>query len=215
MKKFISLFFLLLVSVFSLQAEAIVLYRLPLDYVPYPINAWYDRSPAGDGISTRFDGVNIPNYPINGKNYFHDGHKGVDFGVSTGTSVKVAAGGVVYAKVDYCTDPYSATCGNGFGYHVKIRHSTAVDSYPKVSVSAHLSSVSVALNANVSCGQQVGLSGNTGRSTGPHLHFELWNDSTATARIDPFIDYWYYQTFVSDPLRPGYTTYYPYITCYQ
>lgn len=214
MKKFIGLLVLLFVSVFSIQAEAAVYYRLPLDYVPYPINAWYDRSPAGDGISTRFDGVNIPNYPINGKNYFHDGHKGVDFGVSTGTSVKVAAGGLVYNLTTGCLVGDTA-CGGGFGNNVKIRHSTAIDSYPKVSISAHLSIVSVALNATVTCGQQVGLSGNTGSSSGPHLHFELWQNDSIGQRIDPFIDYWYYQTFVADPLRPGYTTFYPYTTCYQ
>lgn len=215
MKRFIGLLGLLCISTFSMQSEAIVYYRLPLNDSVDPFKAWYDHATSGVP-NLRYDGVSIPSsssywYPWQ----TYGRHHGTDFRATTGTSVKAGAGGTVYAIVNYCVNPYSATCGNGFGYHVKIRHSTAVDSHPKVSIYAHLSSVSVAQNTWASCGQQVGLSGNTGATTGPHLHFELWQNDGIGQRIDPFPGYWYHQTYIPDPVRPGYYTLYPDTICYQ
>ncbi len=55
----------------------------------------------------------------------------------------------------------------GYGKYVVVRHDNGLET-----VYAHLSAITCKLNDIVDAGQQLGLSGNTGRSTGPHLHFE-------------------------------------------
>jgi len=86
------------------------------------------------------------------------GHNGIDFGVPQCTEVKAAAPGMVM-KVG--TDP------NGYGNYVKIDHGGYQTLY------GHLRNWTVKLNDLVDVGDVIGLSGNTGFSTGPHLHFEL------------------------------------------
>lgn len=89
------------------------------------------------------------------------GHNGIDFGVSPGTNVYAAAGGqVIIAK-------YSGYNG-GYGEYVVINHPNGTQT-----VYGHLSTVMVNRGDQVYQGQVIGLSGNTGKSTGPHLHFEV------------------------------------------
>lgn len=95
-------------------------------------------------------------------------HTGVDLEAATGTPVKAVHGGVVVGV---------NTAGAAYGNHVIIKHSDGV-----YTLSAHLSSVSVSSGQTVTAGQQIGLSGSTGNSTGPHLHFELRNSPTAYAQ---------------------------------
>lgn len=85
-------------------------------------------------------------------------HTGVDWGVPTGTEVRAAAAGTVIRASWY---------GN-YGYCVDIRHSDG-----SVTRYAHLSSFIASVGQKVSQGQPIARSGNTGRSTGPHLHFEI------------------------------------------
>lgn len=85
-------------------------------------------------------------------------HNGLDFGVDTGTQIKAAAEGkVIKADLD----------STGYGLHVRIQHSDCMTLY------AHLSKIQVEVGAEVKAGDQVGLSGSSGNSTGPHLHFEV------------------------------------------
>ena len=56
----------------------------------------------------------------------------------------------------------------GYGQYVVIKHPNNTQT-----LYAHMSSVSVSVGQSVKKGQTIGLSGNTGRSTGPHLHFEI------------------------------------------
>lgn len=85
-------------------------------------------------------------------------HKGVDWATPVGTSVVASSSGVVTR----------AGWGSGYGYCVYIRHSDG-----KETRYGHLSKVLVSTGQTVSQGQRIALSGNTGVSTGPHLHFEI------------------------------------------
>jgi len=92
-------------------------------------------------------------HPIKNTRLFHNG---LDIAVSSGTPVKAAAGGEVV----------HSGWMNGFGYTVIVDHGRGVET-----LYAHNSKVSVSKGSMVNKGQQVALSGNTGLSTGPHLHF--------------------------------------------
>lgn len=85
-------------------------------------------------------------------------HKGLDFAVPTGTAVRATSGGVVT----------KAGWGSGYGYVVYIRHPDG-----KESRYGHNSKVLVKAGQSVKQGEKIALSGNTGVSTGPHVHFEI------------------------------------------
>lgn len=86
-------------------------------------------------------------------------HHGIDVDLETGDSIYAAFDGVVrISKVD----PY------GYGNYVLIRHYNGLET-----LYGHLSSKWVVPNQTVRAGEVIGLGGNTGRSTGPHLHFEV------------------------------------------
>lgn len=85
-------------------------------------------------------------------------HKGVDWATATGTTVVASSGGTV-AKAGW---------GSGYGYVVYINHPDG-----RQTRYGHLSKVLVSAGQTVSQGQKIALSGNTGVSTGPHLHFEI------------------------------------------
>ncbi|MCR5595340.1 MAG: M23 family metallopeptidase [Lachnospiraceae bacterium] len=90
-------------------------------------------------------------------------HKGVDWATATGTPVYASSGGVV-AKAGW---------GSGYGYVVYINHPDG-----RQTRYGHLSRVLVSAGQSVSQGQRIALSGNTGVSTGPHLHFEILINGT-------------------------------------
>ena len=85
-------------------------------------------------------------------------HNGVDFGLPTGTVVVAPANGVVD----------KATYSRSAGYYVVIRHSGGLST-----VYMHLSKLSVKAGQRVRLGTAIARSGNTGISTGPHLHYEV------------------------------------------
>jgi len=85
-------------------------------------------------------------------------HKGIDIAVPIGTAVMASCGGTVTR----------AGWGSGYGYVVYIQHPDG-----KSTRYGHLSKVLVKAGQTVSQGQKIALSGNTGVSTGPHLHFEI------------------------------------------
>lgn len=85
-------------------------------------------------------------------------HKGIDLATPTGTAVMASSGGTVV----------QAGWQSSYGYVVYINHPDG-----KQTRYAHLSKVLVSVGQKVKQGQKIALSGNTGRSTGPHLHFEL------------------------------------------
>ena len=93
--------------------------------------------------------------PITGK---QDGHTGMDLAVPTGTPVRAALPGTVrVAKYD-----------SSYGYYVTIGHENGL-----LTLYGHNSRLLVHPGQTVQAGDVISLSGSTGRSTGPHLHFEV------------------------------------------
>ncbi|MCD8326998.1 MAG: M23 family metallopeptidase [Lachnospiraceae bacterium] len=85
-------------------------------------------------------------------------HKGVDWAVPVGTTVYASSGGTVTR----------AGWSSSYGYCIYIQHPDG-----KETRYAHLSKLLVSVGDTVVQGQSIALSGNTGNSTGPHLHFEI------------------------------------------
>lgn len=109
-----------------------------------PVNIdWYSS-----GFGFRID-------PFTGRRTFHEG---VDFAAKTGTPIRAAAGGVVVYS-----DRHSE-----YGKMVEIDHGDDM-----VSRYAHASKLHVEVGQVVTQGQEIAEVGSTGRSTGPHLHFEI------------------------------------------
>lgn len=105
------------------------------------------------------------NMPIEGELRSHFGwrryryHYGVDLKLTTGDTVYAAFDGKVrYARYN----------GGGYGNLVVLRHYNGTETYY-----AHLSKFLTDTNTYVRAGDPIGLGGSTGRSTGPHLHFEI------------------------------------------
>jgi len=99
-------------------------------------------------------------------------HNGIDIGAPRGTPVKASDSGVI---------TYAAWSGN-YGKLVKIDHGGG----KTVTYYAHLSTIDVAVGQQVERGQVIGKVGNTGRSTGPHLHFEIRLDGSPVNPISVF-----------------------------
>ena len=94
-------------------------------------------------------------HPISGK---VKGHTGIDLKASIGTPVRATANGTV-TKAEY----YS-----GYGKYICINHSSTLKT-----AYAHLSKINVRPGQHVMQGQIIGYTGNTGYSSGPHLHYEV------------------------------------------
>lgn len=112
---------------------------------------------------------NWPTYgPIN--NYFDKYHSGIDIGPDFGSPVYAADGGVV---VWIAEEVWS------YGHNIVVSHGFYLTLY------AHLSEILVGLGDEVPKGKLVGRVGSTGKSSGPHLHFEIIKKSDPCQRIDP------------------------------
>ncbi|MFA7274028.1 MAG: M23 family metallopeptidase [Crocinitomicaceae bacterium] len=108
-----------------------------------------------DDFKMPFNGTVTSRYGFRGGRY----HNGIDLDLETGDTVKSAWSGKVR---------YSKFNEGGFGNLVIIRHNNGLETFY-----AHLSKLLVVPNQNVVAGQPLGLGGNTGRSRGSHLHFEV------------------------------------------
>lgn len=89
------------------------------------------------------------------------GANGVDIGAPVGTAILAAADGTALVAKN-------SGYNGGYGRMVIISHSNGTQT-----VYGHMSSVSIVTGQSVQKGEQIGASGNSGRSTGPHLHFEI------------------------------------------
>ncbi|HLR73959.1 MAG TPA: peptidoglycan DD-metalloendopeptidase family protein [Virgibacillus sp.] len=115
--------------------------------------------PVPGGITSNF-GWRV--HPIYNTSKFH---AGIDYSAGVGTSLKAAASGVVTFAGNM----------NGYGRTIILTH--YINGKQFTTLYAHLSSISVSVHQSVSQGQVIGATGNTGTSTGPHLHFEIHQGS--------------------------------------
>ena len=111
----------------------------------------------GGRISSYFGYRNAPNA------YATTYHRGIDWATPTGTSVMASCGGTVI----------QAGWSGSYGYMVLIQHPAGMQTRY-----AHLSRINVSVGQTVRQGDVIARSGNTGNSTGPHLHFELIQNGT-------------------------------------
>ncbi|MFI5967284.1 M23 family metallopeptidase [Streptomyces asoensis] len=102
-------------------------------------------------------------------------HSGQDFAVPSGTKVMAAHGGTVVKA-----GGNGAGDGPAYGNAIVIKHANGV-----YSQYAHLSHINVKVGQIVKTGQKIALSGNTGNSSGPHLHFEIRTTANYGSAINP------------------------------
>lgn len=96
-------------------------------------------------------------------------HNGVDIGANIGTPIlAVADGKVAISKVN------GGGPKVGYGYYIAVQHKGFI------TLSAHLKQLGLPVGTTVKKGQVIGYTGNSGRSTGPHLHFEVHNTDQIT-----------------------------------
>jgi murein DD-endopeptidase MepM/ murein hydrolase activator NlpD len=95
-------------------------------------------------------------------------HNGVDIANAIGTPILAVTDGTIV----------EAGPATGFGLWVRLRHTDGT-----ISVYGHVDSFSVHAGQQVGAGQQIARMGNRGQSTGPHLHFEVWQNGSQ--KIDP------------------------------
>ncbi|KAA3612814.1 MAG: hypothetical protein DWQ01_03690 [Planctomycetota bacterium] len=130
-------------------------FRLPLASNP-GYTAYYDND-AGGGVLDWVCG-----------SFSYNGHRGTDFGTPRWTPVYAGADGTVSSRCDGFGDGWigNTDCG-GFGNMLKLNHGDSSTIY------AHLQANTVSTASALACSQSVGQSGNSGNSSGPHLHFEV------------------------------------------
>jgi len=153
-------------------AEPVSGWRPPLYPVPWAVSSYdhfyFTRPNPADQVNWP-----QPDYRYGGHFFANEIHTGVDIDANIGTPVLAAgpgtvvwAGGGFYTGLpDNTTDPY--------GLAVSIRHDFGYQGKPLFTVYAHMSKVDVTVGQHVDAGQQLGLVGETGKTTGPHLHFEV------------------------------------------
>lgn len=114
--------------------------------------------------STKNAGTGFFSRPMHGgiKTQGIHGHNGIDIAGTIGTPIIAARGGTVTLVRG------GSGWNGGYGNYVVVSHGNGIQT-----LYAHMNSITVSQGETVTTGQQVGTLGNTGQSTGPHLHFEV------------------------------------------
>jgi murein DD-endopeptidase MepM/ murein hydrolase activator NlpD len=125
-------------------------------YRPRVVHAYSGPIPQGATVGSGIFAV-----PTSGSitQKFWDGHKAIDIGAPTGTSILAADSGYV---VQTGWSEY------GYGKYVVVDHSNGFQT-----LYAHLHTILVEVGQSVGKGERIGSVGTTGKTTGPHLHFEI------------------------------------------
>lgn len=129
--------------------------------MPEPLKLFHPLKSTSYPITQKF-GENPQWYPLT------QGHNGIDFGIPLRTDIYATLPGKVVRV---------AGDNSGYGNHIRISHDDNL-----LSLYGHLDERNyhtVNEGDNVVAGQHIGFSGNTGRSTGPHLHFEVRRNNVA------------------------------------
>jgi len=127
----------------------------------------YRQPFSGEYPITQKYGEIIPGVTVNNRP-----HTGIDYGCPKGTPILASNDGEVMAAGWDLT---------GYGFRVILKHPDG-----RATLYGHLDSIGVNVGDKVKQGQEIGISGDTGYATGPHLHFEArtrWNDHTS--HFDP------------------------------
>lgn len=122
------------------------------DLIVWPVVTWEKRA---SGFGPR-------SAPCGGCSTFHDG---IDFNPGDGTPVMSIADGVVVLATEN---------GGGLGVNVEVQHNIGGELITSSYAHMQYGSLAVSVGDSVTAGQQVGLVGSTGQSTGPHLHLEMF-----------------------------------------
>ncbi|MCI9141574.1 MAG: M23 family metallopeptidase [Lachnospiraceae bacterium] len=121
----------------------------------------YIKPISGGRLSSGFGRRNVPG--------ISSSHKGIDWATPTGTPVYASCGGTV-ARAGW---------GSGYGYVIYINHEDG-----RQTRYGHLSKILVNVGQQVKQGEKIALSGNTGNSTGPHIHFEILINGSQVNPLD-------------------------------
>jgi murein DD-endopeptidase MepM/ murein hydrolase activator NlpD len=97
-------------------------------------------------------------------------HLGIDIANAIGTPIYAASDGTII----------EAGPASGFGLWVRLQLADGT-----IQVYGHMNSFSVHAGQKVKCGDQIAEIGSRGQSTGPHLHFEVWQGGNSAKKIDP------------------------------
>lgn len=129
-------------------------------YEPRKVTAYAGPVPEGARGTGAFQ------WPVLGtitQGYWY-GHRAIDIGAPTGSAVVATDGGFV---------SFAGWTDVGYGYLIVVDHANGFSTYY-----AHLSNIYVVVGQELRRGQVIGAVGNTGNSTGPHLHFEVRRHNT-------------------------------------
>ncbi len=158
----------------------------PIPWIPSPHDHFYFANPiSAYDIDSAFS-----TYPYGGVFFEDVVHTGIDIPGDIGTPILAAGSGkVIYAGLgvyrqgnNVYDDPY--------GKAVVIEHNFSYEGQPLFTLYAHLDEIDVEKGQIVDVGDQIGLMGKTGKTTGPHLHFEVRlgsNEYFATRNPDLWI----------------------------
>lgn len=130
---------------------------------PAPTKSATPSRTSGSAVAATGGGSSGFTHPLPGsvRSQGIHGYNGVDLAAAAGTPILAAASGEVIVS-------RSSGWNGGYGLYVVIKHANGTQT-----LYSHMSRTAVAVGARVSAGQVVGYVGNTGRSTGNHLHFEV------------------------------------------
>ena len=154
-----------------LQHNAFSSWRPPLYPVPLAL------TPFDHFYFTRALAANEPNWPVEdyryGGSFFEDiVHTGMDIKIPVGTQIQAPGPGkVVWSGFGLFAGHYDPE--DPYGKAVMIRHEFGFNGSPLYTVYAHLDRVDVVQDQYVADGELLGLSGETGKTSGPHLHIEV------------------------------------------